>query len=96
MIDLYKDSNKICQTIILSVVDKPKEIICLVVQSIILTKHASKKQSDSLNIPKIVKHNHQIMDQLKCEHFLDYTFTSGILMDVADGTTNINYDSGET
>ena len=36
------------------------------------------------------------MDQLKCEHFLDFIFTSGILMDVAYGSTNIKYDSGET
>ena len=36
------------------------------------------------------------MDQLKCEHFLDLIFTSSTLMDVADGTTNIKYDSGET
>ena len=44
----------------------------------------------------VVWHNHQRMDQLKCEHFLDFIFTSGILMDVAYGTTNIKYDSGET
>ena len=36
------------------------------------------------------------MDQLKCEHFLDFIFTSGILMDVEYGTTNIKYNSGET
>ena len=36
------------------------------------------------------------MGQLKCKHFLDFIFTSGILIDVAYGTTNIKYDSGET
>ena len=42
-----------------------------------------KKQSDYLNISKVVKYNRQIMNQLKCEHFLDFIFTSGILMDVS-------------
>ena len=36
------------------------------------------------------------MDQLKCKYFLDFIFTSCILMDVAYGTTNIKYDSGIT
>ena len=36
------------------------------------------------------------MDQLKYEYFLDFIFTSGILMDVAYGTTNTKHDSGET
>ena len=43
-----------------------------------------------------MKHNHQRMDQLKCEHFPNFIFTSDILMDVAYGTTNIKYDSVET
>ena len=43
-----------------------------------------------------MKHNRQRMDQLKCEYFLDFIFTSGILMNVAYGTTNIKYDSGIT
>ena len=99
MIDLYRDSDKICQTIILSMVDKPKEEI---MQLFGCTKYKIdqtcllKKQSDSLNIPKVVKHNHQRMDQLKYEYFLDFIFTSGILMDVAYGTTNTKHDSGET
>ena len=32
------------------------------------------------------------MDQLKCEHFPDFIFNSGILLDVAYGTTNIKCD----
>ena len=36
------------------------------------------------------------MNQLKCEHFLDFIFTSGILMDVAYRTANVKYDNGET
>ena len=71
-------------------VDKPKEKIMQLLACLL------KKQSDSLNIPKLVKHNRQKMDQLKCEHFQDFIFTSGILMDVAYGTTIIEYDSGET
>ena len=99
MIDLYKDSDKICQTIILSMVDKPKEQI---MQLFGCTKYKIeqarllKKQSDSRNIPKVVKHNRQRMDQLKCEHSLNVIFTSGILTDVAYGTTSIKYDNGET
>ena len=90
---------QICQTIILSMVDKPKKEI---IQFFSCTKYKIdqacllKKQCDSLNIPKVVKHNCQRMDQLKCEHFLDFIFTSGILMDVEYGTTNIKYNSGET
>ena len=32
------------------------------------------------------------MDQLKCEHFPDFIFNSGILLDVAYDTTNIKCD----
>ncbi|XP_047137621.1 uncharacterized protein LOC124814116 [Hydra vulgaris] len=35
------------------------------------------------------------LDQTKCEHFLDFIFTSGILHDVAYGITKLKYDSGE-
>ena len=35
------------------------------------------------------------LDQTKCEHFLDFIFTSGILYDVAYGITKLKYDTGE-
>ena len=100
VIDMYKASDKLCQTIILSILDKPKKEI---MQLFDCTKYKIdqarplKKQFDSLNIPKVVKHNRQRRDQLKCEHFLDFIFTGGILMDVTFCATNIfKYDSGET
>ena len=62
MIDLCKDSSKLCQMIILPMVDKPKEEL---IQFFGCLKYKFnqacplKKQSDSLNIPTVVKHNHQ-------------------------------------
>ena len=44
-------------------------------------------QSKALNIPKSLKHNWKRLDQLKCEHFLNFIFTIGFLMDLAYGTT---------
>ena len=32
----------------------------------------------------------------KCEHFLDFLFSSGLMQDVAYGVTNLKYDSGDT
>lgn len=76
-------------------VDKPKEEVMQLFGS----KNYKINQACLLKnnlIPKVVWHNCQRMDQLKCKHFLDFIFTSGILMDVAYGSTNIKYDSGET
>ena len=36
------------------------------------------------------------LDTYKCEHFLDYLFTSGLMQDVAYGITKLKYDSGGT
>ena len=36
------------------------------------------------------------LDICKCEHFLDYLFTSGLMQDVAYGITKQKYDSGGT
>ena len=32
----------------------------------------------------------------KCEHFLNFIFSKGLLQDVAYGTTTIKFDSGDT
>ena len=40
-------------------------------------------------------HSRQKIDQIKADHFLNYLFESGVLQDVAYGTTTLKYDSGD-
>lgn len=47
--------------------------------------------SDGLLLP----FSHSWLDLPKCEHFLDFIFTSGLLQDVAFGVTKIKYDNGD-
>ena len=74
MIKLYKNNDNVDQTVILSLVDKPKErnnalFGCSkykVDQVSIL-----KKLSKALNILKYITHNRQQLNQLECQWFIN-------------------------
>ena len=52
-------------------------------------------QGKGLCIPEIKKFICHHLDLNKSEHFLDFTFSSSMLQDVAYGVTKIKYDPGE-
>ena len=54
-----------------------------------------REQSNGISIPASTKQKRTRLDQLKCEHFLDFLFSSGLLQDVAYGTTNLVFDNGD-
>ena len=49
-----------------------------------------------VSLPNKIKFTRKRLSIPKCEHFLDFIFSSGLLQDVAYGVTNLKYDSGET
>ena len=62
--------------------------------------HLARKWRDSnqgkgLCIPEKKKFGRHRLDLNKSEHFLNFIFSSGMVLDVAYGVTKIKYDSGE-
>ena len=100
MIDIYNSSDKIGQIIILSLMDKKYkkfELRKLFKCSKRQVNQAFKlrEQSNGISVPASTKQKRTRLDQLKCEHFLDFLFSSGLLQDVAYGTTNLVFDNGD-
>ena len=48
------------------------------------------------NIPENKKHKRSKLDLQKCDNFLDLIFHNSLIQDVAYGTTNLTYSSGDT
>lgn len=46
------------------------------------------------SVPQVTVHRNKL-DHGKAEHFLDFLFDTGLLQDVAYGTTTLKYDSGD-
>ena len=63
-----------------------------------LVKKACKWKQHSVGIefPTKNKIKRNKLDIQKCEHFLDYLFTSGLTQDVAYSITKLEFDSGGT
>ena len=98
MIDIYNSSDKIGQIIILSLMDKKYkkfELRKLFKCSKRQVNQAFKlrEQSNGISVPASTKQKRMRLDQLKCEHLLDFLFSSGLLQDVAYGTTNLVFDN---
>ena len=88
MSKFYQESDAISSLIILSLVDHDK-----------YSKQLLIKTDTSLNtgikLPQTGPKTRVRMDIGKAEHFLDFLFSSGILQDVAYGTTKVKFQSGE-
>ena len=52
--------------------------------------------TEGISIPENKKHKRSKLDLRKCDHFLDFIFHNGLIQDVAYGTTNLTYSSGDT
>ena len=51
-----------------------------------------REQSNGISVPASTKQKRMRLDKLKCEHFLDFLFSSGL---VAYGITNLIFDNGD-
>ena len=52
--------------------------------------------TEGIRIPENKKHTQSKLNLRKCHHFLDFVFHNGLIQDVAYGTTNLTYSSGDT
>ena len=52
--------------------------------------------TEGISIPENKKHKRSKLDLRKCDHFLYFIFDNGLIQDVAYGTTNLTYSSGDT
>ena len=52
--------------------------------------------TEGISIPENKKHKRSKLDLRKCDHFLDFIFHNGLIQDIAYGTTNLTYSSGDT
>ena len=101
MVSLYQNSDSLSRLVILALFDHEKytkdEIQNFFNCSKYRVDQARKwrKSCEGLLLPKKEKHHRNKLDLVKAEHFIDFVFSSGLLQDVAYGTTNIQYDSGE-
>ncbi|XP_065683402.1 uncharacterized protein LOC100207340 [Hydra vulgaris] len=98
---VYKQSDSMGKLVILSLLDHTKYTKKFIMNTFECTKHrieTARKWHAShkgLAFPEKKVFVRSSLDQTKCEHFLDFIFTSGILHDVAYGITKLKYDSGE-
>ena len=100
LVNIYQNSNSISQMVILSLINHDKYRKNDIMNIFGCTKHKIeqsrkwKKQNDGLCLPKNETHTRNRMNFDKCEHFVDFIFTSGLLQDVAYGVQNLKFDSG--
>ena len=66
--------------------------------SLYLVKKARKWKTElnGIMIPNTKPNYREQLDIAKCEHFLNYLFTSGMLQDVAYSVTTLKFDCGNT
>ncbi|XP_065677378.1 uncharacterized protein LOC136092761 [Hydra vulgaris] len=98
---VYKQSDSMGKLVILSLLDHTKYTKKFIMNTFECTKHRieiARKWHAShkgLAFPEKKVFVRSSLDQIKCEHFLDFILTSGNLHDVAYGITKLKYDSGE-
>ena len=100
MKDIYKSSNNFGQLVILSLASQQysKFIMNYFECSKRKVDNARKLHSstEGMHISENKKHMRSKWDLWKCDHFLDFVFHNGLTQDVAYGTTNLTYSSGDT
>ena len=63
--------------------------------SLYLSKKAAELSKDNFHIPEKKQTKRERLDVPKCEHFLHFLFSSGMIQDVAYGSKKLKFDSGE-
>ena len=101
MVKLYRNSDSMSKIVVLALFDhdqfSKEETMNYFGCSRYKVDQARKwrKSCSGLLLPQKVKHHRKKLDLVKAEHFIDFVFTRGLLQDVAYGTTNIRFESGE-
>jgi hypothetical protein len=100
LLEIFNSSDKFGKLVALSLVSKT-----LSKTVIMETFNCSKRQVDNarklqvlsngIQVPESTKCHRFRMDMNKCEHFLDFIFSNGMLQDVAYGTSTLKYENGE-
>ena len=100
-INVYKESDSQGKLVILSLLDQEKYTKEQIQTYFGCTKYAVdkarrlKKTSKGLAFPETKqKIRRNRLNISKCEHFLEFLFSSGIVQDVAYGVANVRFDSG--
>ena len=97
---MYGESDSMGKLVILSLLDHGKYTKHFIMEHFNCSRYCvdkARKWNSSnfgLKLPEKTKFTRNRMDLQKCEHFLDFVITSGLLQDVAYGMTKIKYDSG--
>ena len=98
----FKQSDSLGKTVILPLFDHKKYTIDFIASifncSKYLVKKARKWKQHTVGIEFSTKNKikRNKLDIKKCEHFLDYLFTSSLMQDVAYNITKLKFDSGGT
>ena len=101
LVECYQNSDAFGKLVILKLVDHDKysktELINIFGISKWKVDQARKLKSNdkSIKLVEKVPFKRNRMNTEKSEHFLDFIFSSGLLQDVAYGTTKVKFDSGE-
>ena len=99
LLKVYEESDTQGKLVVLSLVDR-KHTKEEVQRYFNCTKYAVDKArklrnpSEGLVFPTKVKIRRNRLNLSKCEHFLDFLFSSGMVQDVAYGISKIRFDSG--
>lgn len=99
--NIFRKSDNLGRLIVLSLVDHKNYSKQYLMNVFNCSKYFVEKarklqdENEALLIPKPTVFRRDKLNIVKCEHFLDFIFTSGILQDVAYGVNRIKFDSGE-
>ena len=100
LLGVYKESDPQGRLIILSLVDHKVHTRNNIMEYFSCTKYAVDqarklcKSSKGLVIPTKAKIHRNRLNLSKCEHFLEFLFSSGMVQDVAYGVAKVHFDSG--
>ena len=100
-LDIYKNSDTLSQIVILALLDHENYSKTYITDIFECSRYKVdqarkwKACNAGLVLPEKTKFKRSKLNIMKCEHFLDFIFTSGLLQDVAFGVTKVKFDSGE-
>ena len=101
LLDNYAESDKFGKLVILSLVNHDKysreQLMNIFNCSKRQVDEARSMRSSQVGVFQVEKKKftRNRLNTHKCEHFLNFIFASGLIQDVAYGTTNIKFDSGD-
>ena len=101
LVENYEKSDSFGKLSILSIVDHKKHSKAELMKYFHCSKRkieqarALQVKEEGVHSKEIVTFKRNRMNTEKCEHFLNFLFSSGLIQDVAYGMTNIKFDSGD-